>query len=202
VSVHHARLAGVLSLALLIGSGCAVVDSFAGPDPVASTAALNDSLWHFDFGVVGQGGLDVGSRTFYNFVSVGNVGSEPIQLDDVKFPELEDGLRITRVGLYSESEPELAPGEDPFPIAARPIDGSVILEPTGGAVQDIEVAFTDPRFYGIYVEVEVVEEGQWSIGPMDLTYTEAGETRRQRISNEVGDACTTPIEQTCMPWAS
>ena len=179
-----------------------VVDSFAEPDPVPSTVAENDSLWHFDFGVVGQGGLDVGSRTFYNFVSVGNVGSQPIRLDDVEFPELDDGLRITRVGLDSESQPELGPGEDWFPELARPIDGSVILEPTDGELQDLEDAFTDPRFYSIYVEVEVVEEGRWSIGPMYLTYTEAGETRRARISNEVGDACTTPIDEICMPWAS
>jgi hypothetical protein len=135
-------------------------------------------------------------------VSVGNVGSQPIQLDDVEFPELEGGLRITRVGLHSESQPELAPGEDSFPTTARPIDGSVIVDPTDGAVQDLEDAITDPRFYSVYVEVEVVEEGQWSIGPMYLTYTEAGETRRARISNEVGDACTTPTDEICMPWAS
>ena len=106
MNVQHARLAGVLSFVLLIGCGCAIVDSFAEPDSDSSTLARSDSLWHFEFGVVGLGGLDVGSRTFYNFVSVGNIGSEPIQLDDAEFPELDDGLRITRVGLYSESQPE------------------------------------------------------------------------------------------------
>jgi hypothetical protein len=201
VNIRQGRLTAALSVVLPLCCSCAVADSFTEPDPAPSTERANESLWHFDFGVVAQPGLSVGRRTFYNFVSIGNLGSEPIRLDAVQFPELTDGLRITRVGLYPESEPELAAGEDQFPDNARPIDGSV-LEPTDGVVEDIEDAFEDPRFYAVYVEVEVLAEGQWSIGSMNLTYTEAGATRHRRISEELGDACTTPVDETCMPSGS
>jgi len=202
------QFAVAVSLGLLVGCSGTRDNSddlsSAAPPLLSDDASIvpTESMWHFDFGVAGQPGMEIGGRTFYSFVRVGNLGSVPIRLDDVEFPELDDGLRITQVGLYPESEPELAPGEDPFPDIARPIDGSAVLEPTFGTVDDIQVATVDPRFYAVYVEVEVLTEGQWSIGPMDLTYTEAGETRRKRISNQVGDACTTPIDETCMPWAS
>lgn len=51
----------------------------------------------------------------------------------------------------------------------------------------------------VYVEVEVLSEGQWSVGPMYLDYTEDGARTRKKVSNAVGAACTTPVTEACVP---
>jgi hypothetical protein len=159
-----------------------------------------DGMWHFDFGTFGQRGMKVGKRTYYNAVTIGNSGSDPIRLDRITFPELARGITITRVGMRPESDDEIAPGESPFPPDTLPFDGTVTLEPTNADVPD---PFTDPRFHSVFIEVEVLAEGQWSIGPMDLTYTVNGTTTTtKRIASQAGDACTTPIDVMCMPHAS
>jgi hypothetical protein len=146
-----------------------------------------DGMWHFDFGMVGYPAQRVGQRTYFNMVTIGNSGSDPIRLDRITFPELARGLTITRVGMRPESDDEIVPSEAPFPANALPFDGTVTLEPTDADVPD---PFTDPRFHTVFIEVEVLAEGLWRTGPMDLTYTVNGTTTTKRIANQAGEVCT------------
>lgn len=164
----------------------------------ATPDTINPDLvpfWYFDLGVIGAPGLHVGDREYYNTVTLGNSADTPIRLESVTFPELPDGLVVTRVVLYREDQPELASGEDPFPADASPVEGFV-LEPTGGVVENL---WEDSRFVSVYVEVEVVAEGEWIIGPMDVTYEVGGVEVTRRVSETVGSACTTPVDVPCIP---
>ena len=147
-------------------------------------------FWFFDFGVLG-----VGDRPFYNLVTLGNSGDPPIRLIEIVFPEMPEGLAVRRVALEPENEPELGWPNDPFPAGASPVAGFV-LGPTNGNVENV---FEDDRFVSVYVEVEVVGEGQWMIGPMDVTYVVDGVQHTRRVAENVGSACTTPRDIPCIP---
>jgi len=170
------------------------------PSPADDVTAdtINPDLvpfWYFDIGVIGSPGLHVGDREYYNTVTLGNSADTPIRLTTITFPELPDGLVVRQVALDREDQPELASGEDPFPLAAAPVAGFV-LEPTGGVVENL---WEDSRFVSVYVEVEVVAEGEWIVGPMDVTYEVAGVEHTRRVSENVGSACTTPVDVPCIP---
>lgn len=176
----------------------------SSPDPItpATTGSTPTEVppelvpfWFFDFGVIGVPGLQVGDRPFYNFVTIGNSGEPPIQLTEITFPELPEGLIVRRVALRSEDKPELAWPNDQYPADTSPVS-AVVLEPTNGIVEN---AFEDPRFFAVYVEVEVVAEGQWIVGPMDVTYAVGGTEITRRVSENVGSACTTPRNVPCIP---
>jgi hypothetical protein len=152
-------------------------------------------FWYFDIGVIGSPGLQVGDREYYNAVTLGNSADTPIRLKSITFPELPEGLIVQRVALDREDQPELASGEDPFPVDASPVAGFV-LEPTNGIVENL---WEDSRFVSVYVEVEVVAEGEWIIGPMDVTYEVGGVEHTRRVSENVGSACTTPVDVPCIP---
>lgn len=176
----------------------------SSPDPTTSATAGSTPaevppelvpFWFFDFGVVGVPGLQVGDRPFYNFVTIGNSGEPPIQLTEITFPELPEGLVVRRVALRTEDKVELAWPNDHYPADTSPVS-DVVLEPTNGIVEN---AFEDPRFFAVYVEVEVVADGQWIVGPMDITYAVDGTETTRRVSENVGSACTTPRNVPCVP---
>jgi hypothetical protein len=152
-----------------------------------------DPLWSFDVGMTGQRGAALDRPTYFNFVTVGDAGSVPITLISVAFPEMDHQLQLGRVAVWPESKPELAAGGAPFPDRAPALTG-FSLEPTNGIVTN---TFEDPRFMSILVEVTPTADGQWRIGPMDLTYSFDGKVRTKRVATEVGDVCTTPVDVPC-----
>lgn len=152
-------------------------------------------FWFVDLGVVGAPGLRVGDRPYYTFVTLGNSSSPVIRLESITFPEVPAGLVVRRVELYPEDRPTLAWPDDAFPVDASPVT-NFVLEPTNGIVDDV---FEDPRFVSVFVEVEIVADGRWVIGPMDVTYEVDGTEYTRRVADNVGSACTTPADDPCIP---
>lgn len=164
----------------------------------SSTTSLvvDDGFRFWDLGTVGMPSAAVGERYLFNFTTIGNLSDDPLTVVRLEFPDLPVGLRVTRVGLRSEAEDLVAGGStgEAWPSDVLPLP--MVLMPVTGEVSNV---FEDQRFFSIYVEVELLAEGTWSIGRMDLTYRIGAVEATQAVAADVGDVCTAANPEPCVP---
>lgn len=188
-------------IAVVAFVGVAVWSALPQDRPSASgasstSAAVDDGFWFVDLGTVGMPSARIGERYFFNFTSIGNLSDGPLTVLRLEFPDLPAGLRVTRVGLRSEAEEVVAGGSsgEEWPAGVMPLPKVIV--PVKGDVDD---PLEDERFFTVFVEVELLAEGKWAMGRMDLTYLIGDVERTRTVAFDVGNVCTTKHPEPCVP---
>ena len=167
--------------------GTTVVTTTTEAQPVAD-------LWHFDWGTIGVPAAAIGDRNVWMPSTIAAVSDEPVTVLSAQFPDLPPGVTITHVGLIPEDRPESV-GSRIWPSGAMELP--VELPPNADLT--VDDPFSDPRFFAVAVEAEIVAAGKWSIGAMYLTYRSGGRTYTVLVALDAGNVCTTPAADHCVP---